>query len=231
MSAPLTSPSDNREARVQSIVADRPQCRRVMVAVDESHLSRTAIPHGVAIASALDAELTLVRVIECGEKAKIHPIPSNGICCANRRAAKSKISHASRPNESNILKRRWWKAGRLIRFAVGRAKIRSILRCSARMAAVERLNAIWVEPRAAWSIARPARSCSYLQAHKNPGPSTTGEFWCSWTARRVPRVRFLRVRHLAEAEHAELVPVHAIPEPELYQSDRPSPKIWNCARK
>ena len=68
MPAQQIGQSDDPNARVESVVASRPRCRRVMVAVDESHLSQKAIPHGVAIANALNVELILLRVLESRQR-------------------------------------------------------------------------------------------------------------------------------------------------------------------
>src|SRR5450759_1620462 len=57
---------DERVERPNTVANSQPAFRRVMACVDTSALARKVIPHAVAIAKAMEAALTLVRVLEPG---------------------------------------------------------------------------------------------------------------------------------------------------------------------
>src|ERR1039458_6568510 len=57
---------DERVERPNTVVNSRPAFRRVMACVDTSAHARKVIPHAIAIAKAMEAALTLVRVLEPG---------------------------------------------------------------------------------------------------------------------------------------------------------------------
>ncbi len=70
LSAISTSPPDqdtlpkHRMAKAPSLVGLRPRWRHVMATIDESDLSEQAISHGIAVANALGAKLTIAHVVE-----------------------------------------------------------------------------------------------------------------------------------------------------------------------
>ena len=66
MSALSLHREDERVERPNTVANSRPAFRRVMACVDTSALARKVIPHAVAIAKAMEATLTLVRVLEPG---------------------------------------------------------------------------------------------------------------------------------------------------------------------
>src|SRR5665811_1825713 len=66
MSALSLHREDERVERPNTVANSRPAFRRVMACVDTSAHARKVIPHAVAIAKAMEATLTLVRVLEPG---------------------------------------------------------------------------------------------------------------------------------------------------------------------
>jgi len=70
MSALSLHREDERVERANTVGDSRPAFRHVMACVDTSAHARKVIPHAVAIAKAMEAALTLVRVLEPGPTAE-----------------------------------------------------------------------------------------------------------------------------------------------------------------
>ena len=66
---------DERVERPNTVANSQPAFRHVMACVDTSALARKVIPHAVAIAKAMEAALTLVRVLEPGPTGEGPPDP------------------------------------------------------------------------------------------------------------------------------------------------------------
>src|SRR5664280_3269549 len=66
---------DERVERPNTVANSQPAFRHVMACVDTSALARKVIPHAIAIAKAMEATLTLVRVLEPGPTGERLPDP------------------------------------------------------------------------------------------------------------------------------------------------------------
>jgi Universal stress protein family len=66
---------DERVERAHTVANSGPAFRHVMACVDTSAHARKVIPHAVAIAKAMEATLTLVRVLEPGPTGEGPPDP------------------------------------------------------------------------------------------------------------------------------------------------------------
>lgn len=65
----MSTPNQDMPAHLapEGVSTPQAQCSRVLIAVDESQVSQKVIPHGLAVARALGAETSLVRVLETRE--------------------------------------------------------------------------------------------------------------------------------------------------------------------
>lgn len=210
---------------MQSVIASRPNCRRVMVAVDDSQFSRMAIPHGVAIARALEAELTLVRVLESKHK---NGIPSDPVeWHILREHARCQIDDLARELvdnighvETRIVEGR--PADQICRWARDNQVDLTVLCTHGSGGSIER------------ELGRTARRVLDCAS----GPVLIVPAHVEEEPRRIHYRRILVLLdgssraesalpfalRIAEAEHAELVPVHAIPEPEFTEIGPPEPE-------
>jgi nucleotide-binding universal stress UspA family protein len=195
-----------------------------MVAVDDSRISQTAIPHGVAVASALDAELTLVRVLEAMRKSGDPADPVDWQI--SRERARSDIEHLAHQHadrlghvETRIVEGR--PADQICRWAHDNQVDLTVLCTHGGGGASDR------------DVGRTARRV--LDCASGPVllvPTTEEEpgrvqyrrilAFLDGSSRAESALPF--ALRLAEAEHAELVLVHAIPEPEFTETGPPEPE-------
>ena len=75
MSALSISREGNPARRTKAGPSSRPVLRRVIACIDTSELSPKIIPHAIAIARAMQAKLTLVRVLEARRAGNLPPDP------------------------------------------------------------------------------------------------------------------------------------------------------------
>ena len=224
MPARLTGQFGDQELHLESDVASRPHCRRVMAAVDDSHVSQTAIPHAVAIASALDADLTLVRVLEPKRKSagpsdpvEWHILREQAHCQIEELARlqadnlgridtrvvegrpADEICHWARENQVDLTVLCTHGSGGAIERDLGRTA-RRVIECAS--GPVLLVPASMEEP----------RQVHYRRILVLLDGSSRAESALPFALR------------LAQAEHAELIPVHAIPEPEFTEIGPPEPE-------
>jgi nucleotide-binding universal stress UspA family protein len=221
---PLSSRNSDQASIIEavSILPDPP--RRVLVAIDECRLSHKAIPHALAVANALDAELELVHVLESalGGGNTTDPIAWRLL----RQAAHNRIQ--------NLLRDQPGKSRRIdVAIEEGRPATQIC-----RLARELRIDLIVVCTHGSGSaVAYTIGSTARAVINYSPGsvliiPAQIEDR---------PQVRFRRIiipldgssraesvlpmaRRIAEFHGAELILAHAIPEPELTEIGPPQPE-------
>src|SRR5664280_1507358 len=182
---------DERVERPNTVANSQPAFRHVMACVDTSALARKVIPHAVAIAKAMEAALTLVRVLEPGPTGEGPPDPVEWDI---RR-------HQARDHLAQLVQEQRDEAGRIeVEVVEGHPaeKISLWARDHRVDLTVLATHVRAVQPNGT-SEARPAKSsivplawsCSYRHRLRRRGSFIIGDSLCLWTDRPEPRARFL----------------------------------------
>jgi nucleotide-binding universal stress UspA family protein len=210
------------EIEATAILPDPP--RRVLVAIDECRLSQKAIPHAVAIANAMGAELELLHVLDPmrGGGSATDPVEWHLL----RQAAQSRIENLAQRQTSE---------SQHVEVCIEEGRPADQI---CRLARELRADLTVVCTRGNGSTAQCGMG-STARAVINCSPGSVLIVPADVEDR--PQVRFRRIivpldgssraesvlplaRRIAEAQEAELILAHAIPEPELTEIGPPQPE-------
>lgn len=199
----------------EGAVGGQPQCGPVMITIDESHISHKAIPHGIALANALGADVVLMRVLEPSARNGKLTDPVEWQLLRQQACSQLETLAARWNNETGHLKTQIqegrpseqicrWAREHHVSFTVlcshggGRASGQEIGR-TARCIIECASSSILLVP----AMAEEKNSVRYHKIFVPLDGSSRAESALPVALR------------LAEAQRAEVILVHAVPEPEL----------------